>query len=168
MKAPEALHAADNVKSPVLLIVIGPLAVVVTAPLKVKLAPVSAMPLNAFVFTTPEKVVVPVPASCTIAAARMPAKFAVAVCVRVSVLRRVMDPIAPLVVMLPVPAFKVKFWAPLTVPVIEILPAPAPLLSVVVPIKLIGPAKPIAVLFVITLPLINTGPVPVWLKAPAD
>lgn len=55
------LHGADRVKRPELVILTGPLAVVVTAPLKVKAVPVNEMPLRVLVLTAPARVVVPLP-----------------------------------------------------------------------------------------------------------
>lgn len=78
----------------------------------------------------------------------------------VNVFRRVVEPIKPVVVMLPVPAFNVRFWVPLTVPLIVMVPAPGPLFSVVAAARVIGPLKPMAELFVSTLPPMVTGPVP--------
>lgn len=62
LKAPEAMLGALRVNNPVLEIVIGPDAVVVTGPLNVNLFPVKEIPLNVFVLIVPARVVVPVPA----------------------------------------------------------------------------------------------------------
>lgn len=120
-----------------------------------------AIPLSVLVLTVPEKVVAPEPATCVRFAARMEPKLAFAVWVMVRVPKRVLAPIGPEVVMLPVPLLRVKVWPPLTEPVIVMLPAPVLLLRVVAAIRVMGPAKPIDALLVRILPPMFTGPVPV-------
>ena len=108
VKAPLLVQVAAKVKRPELETVTGPLAVVFTAALNVKLLPTRETPLNVFVLTAPERVVVPVPPSCTNAPALIAPSVALAVCEMVKDVRRVRAPMAEEVVILPVPALKVR------------------------------------------------------------
>lgn len=72
------------------------------------------------------------------------------------------------VVMVPEPLVRVRFWAPFTELLIVIFPAPVPELSAVAAARVIGPAKLMAEFVVSTLPPIVTGPAPLWLKGPFD
>ena len=149
------LQAAERVNRPELEMVTGPLAFVVA--LKVKLFPVRERLLD--VLSAPERVVVPVPPSCEKVPALIAPKFAFAESEIVKEFKAVMAPMGAEVLTLPVPALKVRFWAPFTVLAREIFPAPDPLLRRVAPARVIGPAKLREVLFVRMVPTIDTGPV---------
>lgn len=68
----------------------------------------------------------------------------------------------------PVPALRDKLLPPLTVPERIIFPAPAPVLSVEVPVKPIALAKERFALEVVIVPLRFTEPPPLWANEPAE
>lgn len=160
VKVPSTERNAPILSPPVSEMAIGPLRSVVTVARKEKPLPVNEMPLAALVERAPLNVVVPVPDDWT----RKPALIA---CVDtapadtiVNEAIGVMLPTALPRVMLPVPAVKFTANAPSTVPFKLILPAPAPVLSVIGPVSVIGLEKVIGWLFVVIDPLNRTGPVP--------
>lgn len=155
------LKLAARVKLPSLVIRTAPLDVVVTAPLKVKLFPTSRMPPDVFVFRVLLNVVVPVPSPCEIEAAVTAPKVALVAVKTEREPKRVPEPIAPEHVMLPVPAFKTKFWPPSIVDAKLMLPTPEPVSNVTGPVNVTAPVNEIGALGVVTLPAVKTPPEPV-------
>lgn len=92
-----------------MLIVSDPPPVVVMGLRKVKLVPVRLMPAAVLVFKAPLKVVVPVPACCTMEFAVIALADTLLAPAIVKVLSRRPPPRAPLSVILPVPVLTVKF-----------------------------------------------------------
>ena len=110
---------------------------------------------------------VPVPADCVRLAAVIAPAVTLPADTTVIASRAVVPPTALDSVILPVPAFKVRSCAPLTLPAKVISPAPAPVFRVMSPVRLTAPAKPMAVLAVVMLAPMPLAPVPVWLKPPS-
>ena len=130
--------------------------VVVTALLIAKLVPVKLMPETPVVVRAPLNVVVPLPVPCAIAAALM-----------VKVLRGVLPPTALEREIVPVPAVKVRFWAPLIALERVMFPGPVPpVLRVVAPANVIAPARDRGLCTVRVDPFKETEPPPLWVKLP--
>jgi hypothetical protein len=87
--------------------------------------------------------------------------------VTVNPVKGVTCPIAPLKLIFPAPAVKLKVWAPLIV-LLNVIAAPVPpVFKATLLVKFTGEAKLIASLVVVIEPPSDTVQVPVWAKAPS-
>ena len=164
VKAPAKLiaPAAVLVNVPLFVIVKGPPPVVVIAPPRTTAPEVMEIPKAPVVVRAPLNVVVPVPAVCTIAAAWIPCAVKLFALLTVRVVTGVLNPTLPPSVIEPVPAIRVKLWAPLTVELKVIFPFPE-LVSIVASVTRVT-AGLIKTLPVTVRPLpANAGPVPIML-----
>jgi len=163
--APVIFAAEERVKTFVLVTVRAP--PTVKPPANVKALPVKFT--SDVVMTAPLKVVVPVPAFCTIEAAFTAPAVTLFALTMVRIFNGVVCPTPPENTMFPPPAVKVRFWVPSTVLPNVILPVPFPVLKEVVPIKTRGCVNAMVVPFVMMLkPPPNTvAPGPLSVNPPS-
>jgi len=138
---------------PVTVAIKGPPFVAVNAPPLKILFTSKKIPAAVFVLRSPLNVMVP-PVSVieTDAALRAATvKFVQLWTVKIPI--RVVPPMAAVATTFPVPAVIVKFWAPSTVLLNVISPAPAPEFKTNAPLNVIGPEKEIGWLLVVIVPL---------------
>lgn len=152
VKGPSKVKAPLSAAAPVLARTKGPPTVVLTVPLRVNVVPVREMPETAFVSSAPK--VEPVPVTWVMLAAVIAPDIVVAALVMVRAPRRVPDPTAPVKVMFPVPATRLRLFPPSSV----VLKARAPLLVVIVlgPVMRTGLAN-VSVLSPVTVTLLATS-----------
>lgn len=113
--------------------------------------PVKLTPAAALVLSAPLKVVVPVAESIVNEAALRRAAETLAALTISTVPRHVVAPAEPVNVIFPVPAVRVRFWAPSRVLENKIFPAPAPVFSVVVPVRVV-PVENVMLSSVVVIP----------------
>lgn len=144
----------------------GPLFVVTRVPVRVKLTPVRWIPPIALVFKF-WKVDVPLPAVWVIVAAVILPAVKLATLAIVRSPKRTVPPAAPVNVMLPEPAVRVKPPGPSTVLAKTILPPPAPALKALEALKTRGPLNWIRSFVVVIDPEDWEDPAPACVKGPS-
>jgi len=154
--------APVKVKVPLLVMLNGPAAVVVIAAVNVKFVPTREMPPRTFVSKASRKEVVPDPVSWLNVAARTSGRETLFALWIEMLPKRTVVPTSEEKVMDPVPARRERSCPPSSVLEKVISPAPVPVLSEDVPVRVTGPLKESAAFCVVIEPIKETAPAPVW------